>query len=207
MKTKGVYFSAGVAAILWFLMFSPWVDTGIGFWPSMGMSSVILTFLAFTFSGKELLDDLKGFTLTQFMLGAVIAVVLWGVFWLGDVISSWMFDFARPQVDSIYSMKDGFSKTAIGIQLFILTGPAEEIFWRGFVQKKIAPGNPNKAFALTLFLYCFIHIWSLNFMLLGAAAVAGLAWGLLYRIRPQWLPALVISHALWDAAVFVVFPI
>ena len=37
--------------------------------------------------------------------------------------------------------------------------------------------------------------------------VAGAVWGFLYYIKPKWLPALVISHALWDAAVFVVFPI
>ena len=44
-------------------------------------------------------------------------------------------------------------------------------------------------------------------LLIMAAAVAGGVWGLLYWLKPDWLPALVVSHALWDAAVFVVFPI
>jgi membrane protease YdiL (CAAX protease family) len=44
-------------------------------------------------------------------------------------------------------------------------------------------------------------------MLLVAAAVAGGIWGLLYRLYPQRLGALIISHAVWDAAVFVIFPI
>ena len=44
-------------------------------------------------------------------------------------------------------------------------------------------------------------------MLVMAALVAGFVWGLLYRLRPDWLPALIISHAVWDACVFVVFPI
>lgn len=40
-----------------------------------------------------------------------------------------------------------------------------------------------------------------------AALVAGAAWGALYRFFPSRLPAIVISHALWDAAVFIWFPI
>ncbi len=44
-------------------------------------------------------------------------------------------------------------------------------------------------------------------MLVMAALVAGGFWGLIYRFYPNRLGALVISHAVWDAAVFVWFPI
>lgn len=37
--------------------------------------------------------------------------------------------------------------------------------------------------------------------------VAGGVWGLIYRLRPQMLPALIVSHALWDALVFIWLPI
>jgi hypothetical protein len=40
-----------------------------------------------------------------------------------------------------------------------------------------------------------------------AALVAGLVWGAIYRFFPKSLPALIISHSLWDVMVFVVFPI
>jgi len=43
--------------------------------------------------------------------------------------------------------------------------------------------------------------------LAGAAGVCGLFWGALYRFFPRHLLALVISHAAWDVAVFVLFPI
>ena len=39
------------------------------------------------------------------------------------------------------------------------------------------------------------------------ALVAGGVWGLLYRLRPSLLPALIVSHAVWDALVFVILPI
>ena len=70
--------------------------------------------------------------------GIGIAVALWGVFWLGDKVSSWMFDFARPQVDSIYGMKEGESPWLLAALLLLLIGPAEEIFWRGYVQRTLS---------------------------------------------------------------------
>ena len=44
-------------------------------------------------------------------------------------------------------------------------------------------------------------------MLLAAATVAGFVWGIIYWICPKALPALILSHALWDALVFVILPI
>lgn len=203
--------AVAVAAVLWLLMFSPWTAPHIPFWPVMALASCILLTLAWTHFPKWH----EGFRLTleQIGLGVLIAAVLWGIFWLGDRLSSAWFSFARPQVDSIYSLKDGASKWLLAAQLLLLTGPAEEIFWRGCIQRaigeKLAPKRSARLWAavITLLIYTLIHIWSFNFMLIMAAAVAGAVWGLLYWLKPEWLPALVVSHALWDAAVFVVFPI
>ena len=54
--------------------------------------------------------------------------------------------------------------------------------------------------------YTLVHVWSGNLMLLLAAAACGFCWGLLYCLLPKRLPALILSHALWDAAAFVFFP-
>ena len=123
-----------------------------------------------------------------------------------------MFDFARPKVDAVYAMKTGLPPYVIAILLLVLIGPAEELFWRGYVQRTLARILPGKrasdsAFLITTLVYALVHIWSFNFMLVMAALVAGAAWGLLYRIHPKALPALVVSHALWDALVFVILPI
>lgn len=40
-----------------------------------------------------------------------------------------------PKVDSIYSMKDGMHPSVIAALLLLLIGPAEEFFWRGYVQR------------------------------------------------------------------------
>lgn len=43
-------------------------------------------------------------------------------------------------------------------------------------------------------------------MLIVAAGVVGGCWGLIYRFFPRSLTALIISHAVWDACTFVLFP-
>ena len=200
------------AALLWFYMFSPWTGGWPNFWVVMSCSAVILTTLGLSFTPdrKELLKIEK--PALQLLGGIVIAFALWGIFWIGDTVSSWMFTFARPEVDSVYAMKTGLPAWLIAVLLLCLIGPAEELFWRGYVQRtmgRILGGkNPeDKAFIITAVIYALVHIWSFNFMLVMAALVAGLVWGLIYRLRPQALPALIISHALWDALVFVLLPI
>ena len=184
----------------------------------MTISVLLLVFFAFVLH-KGLRRDVaawfRHFSVAecakQLLLGVLVAAALWGVFWVGDRLSSLMFDFARPQVDSIYGLKQDpwMGSCGISLLLLLLIGPAEELFWRGFVQRSFGEvwGNRFRAFMVTAVIYALIHLCSLNFMLVMAAFVAGLVWGFLYWLKPSWLPALVISHALWDAAVFVWFPI
>ena len=210
-----IIIAAATAAVLWFLMFSPWTGPHLPFWPLMALSSATLLTLSFCLFPRWCAG--LRFGLGQICLGVAIAAALWGIFWIGDKLSSMWFDFARPEVDNIYALKSGASKWLLATQLLLLTGPAEEIFWRGCLQRAIgehlaAAGHKESgarliAALITLAIYTLIHIWSFNFMLIMAALVAGGVWGLLYWLKPQWLPALVISHALWDTVVFVVFPI
>ena len=145
---------------------------------------------------------------SNILWGVAIAVGLWGTFWIGDKMSQIIFNFARPQVDLIYGMKEGESPWLLTALMLFLIGPAEEIFWRGYVQKNLqAKWSPNVGFAVTTAIYALVHVGFCNFMLVMAALVAGLAWGLLYRFFPQKFFAIILSHALWDVAVFVWFPI
>ena len=141
-------------------------------------------------------------------LGIALAAALWGVFWLGEFFSTLLFDFARGQVDSIYGMKEGENPLVLTLLMLLIIGPAEEIFWRGFIQNRFsARWNPNTGFIVTTLVYSLVHLSKFNFMLIMAAMVAGLVWGLAYRFFPERLGAIIISHALWDCAVFIWFPI
>ena len=199
---------------MWLLMFSPSTYGVLNFWLEMSVAACVLTALALCFTKGAVLQDLKcSRPLLQVLLGIAIAFALWGVFWIGDFLSSRMFDFARGQVDNVYSMKQGLPSWAIALLLLLVIGPAEELFWRGFVQKqlqkKIARWRfpADHAFLITTLVYGLVHVPSMNFMLVMAALVAGAVWGFIYRLQPRLLPALVLSHALWDALVFVILPI
>lgn len=206
---KKILLPIGVATLLWFVMFSPLTAPHLNFWMAMTLSGIVLALLSFHFGGDYLKRSLKeDFRLSDIPLGVAIGALLWGVFWLGDKVAVWMFPFAEGQIGTIYSMRDGTSWTLIGALLLFIVGPAEEIFWRGYVQHSLGDKfSPTMAFMATTAVYTLVHIWSLNFMLLVAAAVAGGVWGLMYRLWPKRLWALVISHAVWDMAVFVLFPI
>lgn len=222
------------AALLWFYMFSPWTAGRPNFWIVMSCSAMILTTLAVSFTPKAERKIRIDRPLQQIAGGIALAFALWGIFWIGDKASQWLFDFARPEVDAVYSMKTGLPTWLIAVLLLVLIGPAEEFFWRGYVQKTLsklfsakdgasadvpahAAGTGSAAtatgraatwaFIATAVIYALVHIWSFNFMLIMAALVAGLVWGFIYRICPKALPALIISHALWDVLVFVVMPI
>lgn len=203
---KKIIFPIIVAALLWFIMFNPWLPKPADFWTMMTISAIILLSLTFI-ADKGWMKDVKA-SWSGLFAGLGIAAVLWGIFWVGDKAATWMFSFARPQVDLIYGMKEQQNELVIALLLLFIIGPAEEIFWRGFVQRNLAARlNADKAFIVTTIIYALVHVWSLNFMLLMSALVCGIVWGFAYRLFPKHLFALIVSHAVWDAMVFVVFPI
>ena len=175
----------GVALVLWFVMFSPWTAPHLNFWLTMALSGAILTSMSLVFS-PELRDTLKeNFRVSDVPIGVAIGALLWGVFWVGDKVAVWMFPFADGEIGSIYAMRDGMDYLTIGLLLLFVVGPAEEIFWRGFVQEKLGQRwSPTLGFIITTAIYALAHIWSLNFMLIVAAGVAGGVWGLLYKLFP-----------------------
>ena len=209
---KRLVISVCLAALLWFVMFSPWTAPLPNFWWAMTASACILIALSTLAQrrdgGSSVLSQFTIFNFKEVFLGIGIAVVLWFVFYVGDKVSQWMFDFARPQVNLIYDMKTGNQPWLIALLLLFIIGPAEEIFWRGYIQRQLSQRwSPNVGFPVTTAIYTAVHLPSGNFMLVMAAMVCGVAWGGLYRLMPQHFPAIVLSHALWDAAAFVWFPL
>lgn len=203
---KRLFFSLFLAVCLWAVMFCPLTAPHLPFWWVMTGSALLLAVL----SGSLRPAWWRGIVWrwTDVAGGIGLAAGLWGIFWVGDKLAVWMFDFARPQVDLIYGMKSGEPPWLLAGLMFFLIGPAEEIFWRGYVQRTLSiRWSPDMGFVVTVLLYTLVHAASCNFMLVVAAGVAGGVWGLFYRFFPQRLPVLILSHALWDAAVFIFFPI
>ncbi|MCL2344304.1 MAG: CPBP family intramembrane metalloprotease [Desulfobulbus sp.] len=199
------------AAALWFVMFSPWTAPHLNFWWAMSFSALALIVMS-AIGGRMMgLDWRPQFRLSgrAAAIGLFSAVALWGVFYLGNALSTLVFSFARPQIGAIYGLRDGSSHAWIALLLLFVIGPAETIFWQGFVQRTLMARQGDwRGFAVTTLIYSLVHLWSFNAMLVLAAAVCGAFWGGLYLLlKPRNLWPLLISHALWDVMVFILFPI
>ena len=115
-KNIGVIVSVAIALVFWTYMFCPVMPNTLPFWHMMTCAAIVLTALSFILGRdiwKQKWQGREGGTkyiVGQIVLGIALAFVLWGVFWVGDKLSQWMFpSFARTQVNSIYSIKDGFN--------------------------------------------------------------------------------------------------
>lgn len=195
-----------LALVLWTVMFSPCTAPHVPFWWMMAGSALTLSLLS-TWFNPGWWHQVR-WSWSNVCLGVAVAVGLWGIYWTGDKISAWLFDFARPQVDAIYGLKAGESPWLLSLLMLVLIGPAEEIYWRGYVQRTLSlRWGANAGFVVSTLLYALVHAGSCNFMLVMAALVAGVVWGGLYRLYPRRMWAIIVSHAVWDVAVFVWFPI
>lgn len=202
---KKVLLASLLAAVLWFIMFSPWTSIHINFWIAMACSAAFLWAMS-AFFDKNFSKQFS-FNVKDLVIGLVSAAVLYGVFVVGNYLSTQWFDFAGTQIQGIYGMKEGQNLVLVGVLLTVLIGPAEEIFWRGYVQKKLgAKYGDWLAVLITVLIYTLVHIWSFNFMLIMAAMVCGLFWGILYKYHKN-IVTLIVSHAVWDVAVFILIPI
>lgn len=195
-----------LALLLWAVMFSPLTAPYVPFWTMMTASALTLSVLASLFRPGWWRE--VRFTPGDVVLGLLMAAALWGVFWVGDKVASWLFDFARPQVSAIYGMKSGWSPALLSLLMLFLIGPAEEVFWRGYVQRTLSGRfGANAGMVVATLAYALVHASSCNFMLLMASLVAGAFWGVAYRFFPRRFAAIILSHAVWDVAVFIWFPI
>lgn len=117
------------------------------------------------------------------------------------------FSFAGHQIGSIYGKGEGTPMWVIGLLLFFITGPSEELFWRGYLQKNLMERFGGfQGWLVTTAIYAGVHVWSFNFMLIGAAAVAGAFWGAQYW-RSGRLAPVIVSHAVWSTVIFAWAPL
>jgi len=189
---------------LWCVMF--YLRAG-DFWWSMtgaagGLAAVSLIL------NRYRLGTLFSWRASWIVWGLASAVALYLIFWMGDFFARRIFAFAPEQIGGIYGLRAGESPWKIGLLLFFLIGPAEEVYWRGFLQNSLQKrlSTPLAGWLAAAFIYAFVHIWAFNFILLMAALLCGLFWGLLfYWTRNLW-PG-IISHAVWDLFVFLILPI
>ncbi len=198
-----MFFAAAAAFALLF--------TGVvfHFWFQMALTAAGLCVAAFAVnpgSGRGLLVFPEGEALRAPLLGLFSAALLYCIFYAGGKTAAVLFPTAGSMVDGVYALRDGISPLLVACLLIFMIGPCEEIFWRGFFQKQLEDRYGFAGVVLAASAYTLVHLPSGNPMLAVAAAVCGIFWGLLfYCFRSIW--ANIISHAAWDVAIFILWPV
>ncbi len=188
-----------LACLGWAITFGvPWGD----FWIKMGCTVLVVSGYSLRWKRPQVAGGWGSVG-----LGVVSAAVLYAVFYVGNAIGPLIVAGAHERVDRIYGLGQGTPQWAVFLLLLLVTGPGEEIFWRGFLQDALARRlGPLVGFSAATLLYGGVHLFSGNPMLTLAALVAGAFWGALYAWKKDLL-ALIVSHSLWSAVVFTVRPI
>ena len=190
-----------LAALFWFVTF---YLTWASFWIKISVSAATLAILSLLLQPNP--KERIRIDARAVALGLASAAILYLIFWTGKTVSAVILPFSGGQIGGIYDKGAGMPMWVIALLLFFVTGPSEELYWRGYLQKNLMMRFGQwQGWLLATAIYAAVHIWSFNFMLVGAAAVAGAFWGAMYW-RLKNLTPVIISHSVWSAVIFAVFP-
>ena len=165
------------------------------FWERMTLTGFVLGNMALA-NERELRRSRT--RLLDIAQGIGSAALLYGIFTFGDQLARRVMPRGEDEIRDIYALRQAAPKDEIALRLATVIAPAEELFWRGFVQRRV--GGIAAAAA-----YGGAHLVTGNATLVGAATVAGIYWGLLRRLGMS-MPALITSHIAWDVWIFLLAP-
>ncbi len=182
------------------LMYFTFQDKSI-FWYIFSASLLLL--ISYSIIMEEVEDKASFGTFITY--GALSGFLLYGLFWAGYSLLEIL---NLPLVNQVEKLYGRFSPSFIWhyIVLILIIVPGEEVFWRGFVQKRLMKLTTVKlSIILSSLLYSSVHFYSGYWMLAFAALIAGLFWGWLYAWKRS-IPLVIVSHLIFDLLMFVLLP-
>jgi membrane protease YdiL (CAAX protease family) len=151
-------------------------------------------------------DDKKDSFINYIALGSISGFALYVVFWAG--LQTLHF-FHLPVFQSVKNLYRSYAPTFFWqyLALLLIAAPGEEIFWRGFVQKRLTRYMGTLGSIITAaLLYSLVQFYSGAFMLVFAAFLSGLVWGFLYSWKKS-IPLVIVSHLIFDLMLFIILPL
>ncbi|MBM7693151.1 membrane protease YdiL (CAAX protease family) [Peribacillus deserti] len=160
--------------------------------------------LLFTLSAREIY--IKKLSVKDLLLGAISGLLLYGLFYAGLVFFNFLkvnLSYAADQLYFYYKPKELWQYFVL---VFLLI-PAEELFWRGFIQKRLSHYfSFYSCILLSALLYSLPMLYSRNAALVAAGLVSGLFWGFHFQASRS-LPAVILSHLVFDIFLLIIFPL
>ncbi|MCL2155734.1 MAG: CPBP family intramembrane metalloprotease [Leptospirales bacterium] len=201
---KGILFLAVVLFLLLFLL----SGDSINFWYFLSANNIVLCSLIFYFDREYISsfkEDVCSNIIQKIVIGIGSALALYVIFYVGNIIAPMIIPNAGEKISTIYDFKSDQSFLMIALLVTFISGPGEEILWRGFVQRHLQGKGLIFGYVFAAIIYSGVHITSFNIMLILAALVCGGFWGLLYLWKKS-IVINIISHTVWVLAAFILFP-
>jgi uncharacterized protein len=141
------------------LMYFTFHDRAIFWYIFTGSLLVLITYAMF----QEAVEDEASF-FKYISIGILSGLILYLLFWLGVQA----FDLLNlPFENSIKKLYRWFAPALFWqyLALILVAAPGEELFWRGFVQKRLLRYfGPLKSILIAAILYASVHIYSGTFI-------------------------------------------
>jgi membrane protease YdiL (CAAX protease family) len=180
------------------LMFFTFQDKAIFWYIFTGSILMLIAFGMF----QEAVDD-EASLVKYITIGVFSGLLIYFLFWLGLQVIEVL---NLPLDKSIKKLYRWFAPSLFWqyLALILVAAPGEELFWRGFVQKRLLRylGALGSIFVAAL-LYASVHIYSGEFILMFAAFISGLIWGALYLWKKS-MPLVIVSHIVFDIMIFII---
>ena len=133
-----------VAAALFFPLFIFREVGGVDFWWWMSANIVILLGIVAALDRRwrsELAADVRNDIFRKIAIGVLSAVFLYAVFFVGNILSRQLFNFAGAGIEGVYAFKADASPVRISLLLLCLIGPGEELFVHGRAYRFLIGGS------------------------------------------------------------------
>jgi uncharacterized protein len=205
-----VTWSLSLIAVLLFSVMFVFRQAGqFDFWWWMSANLLVILSLAFIFDKenlRQLKDDLATSIGKKVLRGFLFALLLFIAFYFGNIIIRYIIAAAGEGIAQVYGFKQDAPAWRIALLMLLIIGPGEELFWRGFLQRRLQLKlGANAGFLVATALYTAVHIFTGNIVLVLAALTCGLFWGWLYK-KYHSMTINIVSHTIWDIMVFILLP-
>lgn len=173
------------------------------FWQRMTLTGLSLGSLSLLAEPELRATRIRG---RDVAAGLGSAAALYGVFVVGDRLARRIMPSGGRDIEDIYGLRRLRPRAEIAARLAFVIGPAEELFWRGFVARRLRRRlGPWRGAAAAAAAYGGAHIVTGNPTLVGAAGAAGAFWSALDAAGMP-MASLVVSHVAWDLWTFLIAP-
>ena len=176
------------------------------FWTSLSLATFLLMILSLAINAETPARILGRVNLSMIIYGVASGLLLYAFFYFGfQMLKS--APFLAQGVSNVYELRLSKPTYAIAVLLIFPIAPAEEIYWRGLIQRRLTErSNPKTGLLLGAAAYALVHLPTLNPILIITALIDGLVWGAIYQRTNSLVPG-IISHVIWDILIFVVLPL